>query len=157
MTYASVAWTAPGMSEASTMSEAQYEIDPVGPTEIAARLNVPINTIHAWNYDKVLPPARWRVGPGPVWDWSDIEAWAIATGRMTTLTSAPRPRCREMPDLVGVSEIAKRLDITKRAVHRRVQRGQMPPPRWHVSARGVWLWEDLKGLPTNRNRRHTSR
>jgi len=147
-------------SEARTMPEPPAcEIDPVGPTEIAARLNVPINTIHAWNYDKVLPPARWRVGPGPVWDWSDIEAWAIATGRLTTLAPvlAPPPRCQETPDLVGVSEIAERLDITKRAVHRRVQRGQMPPPRWHVSARGVWLWEDLKGLPTNRNRRNTSR
>jgi hypothetical protein len=65
------------------------EIDPVGPTEIAARLKVPINTIHAWNYDKVLPPPRWRVGPGPVWDWTDIEAWAIATGRLTTLAPSP--------------------------------------------------------------------
>jgi hypothetical protein len=45
-------------SEARTMPEPPAcEIDPVGPTEIAARLKVPINTIHAWNYDKVLPPA----------------------------------------------------------------------------------------------------
>ena len=141
------------------MSEPDTELDPVGPTEIAARLNVPINTIHAWNYDKVLPPARWRVGPGPVWDWSDIHAWAITTGRTATLAPAPAPgppRYREMPDLVGVGEIAERLGITKQAVHRRVRRGQMPPPRWHVSARGVWLWDDLKDLPTNRNRRSTS-
>lgn len=141
------------------MSEPDAELDPVGPTEIAARLNVPINTIHAWNYDKVLPPARWRVGRGPVWDWSDIQAWALATGRTATLAPVPTTSHRwpqGMPDLVGVSEIAERLRVTNRAVHRRVQRGQMPPPRWHISARGVWLWDDLKDLPTNRNRRSTS-
>jgi len=58
MTDGSLAWSAMETSEARTMPEPPAcEIDPVGPTEIAARLKVPINTIHAWNYDKVLPPA----------------------------------------------------------------------------------------------------
>jgi len=143
----------------TTPDTAPCDIDPVGPTEIAARLNVPKNTANAWIYDKVLPPPRWRIGPGPVWDWRDIQAWAIATGRLSPVASAPPPppRCQETPELVGVGEIAERLGIGKRAVLRRVERGRMPPPRWRVSARGVWLWDDLKHLPTNRNRRNTSR
>lgn len=145
------------ITETTTMPDPQYEIDPVGPSEIAARLNVPVGTVQGWIHRKLLPPTRWRVGRGPVWEWSDIEAWAITTGRMATRTPVPGAQCPEMPYLVGVGEIADHLDISRSALRLRIQEGRMPPPKWRVSARDVWLWDDVKGLPTNRNRHNTSR
>lgn len=136
---------------------AECDIDPVGPTEIAARLHAPINTVHSWIHHRLLPPERWRVGQGPIWDWSDIETWAIATGRLAASAHTQRQRCQDTPELVGTSEIAERLHVTKRSVQRRVQQGQMAPPKWQVSGRGVWLWEELKGFPSNLNSRSTSR
>lgn len=58
--------------------------DPVGVTEIAARLNVKRGTVDAWRLRPWVqfPEARWSVGGRPAWDWSDVAAWAQATGRV---------------------------------------------------------------------------
>jgi len=148
--YGSVAWSTMATSEPIAMAEPQPDIEPVGPTEIARRLGVAFGTVRTWNFDRVLPPPRWRVGRGPLWDWPEIEAWAVATGRLDPLKATSTLRRQDaVHDLVGTGEIAERLRISHRGVLQRIVRGQMPPPRWQVAGRGVWLWEDLKDLPTN--------
>jgi predicted DNA-binding transcriptional regulator AlpA len=56
--------------------------DPVGEREIADRLGVQPMTVNRWMARDLLPPVRWTVSSRPAWDWSDIEAWAIETGRL---------------------------------------------------------------------------
>ena len=152
MAYGSVAWSTMATLEPLPMNKPDTEVDPVGPSEIAERLGVAFGTVRTWHFDRVLPSPRWRVGRGPVWDWSEVEAWAVATGRLDPSKVAsplPRPRTAPVPELVGTGEIAERLGIGDRAVLKRIHRRQMPPPRWLVSGRGVWLWDDLKDLPPN--------
>ena len=57
-------------------------VDPVGEREIADRLDVQPSTVHQWQARKLLPPSRWVVSGSPAWDWSDIEEWAIRSGRL---------------------------------------------------------------------------
>lgn len=56
--------------------------EPVGLLEIADRLNVKRQTARVWHFRGVLPASRWTVSGLPAWDWRDIEAWALATGRL---------------------------------------------------------------------------
>jgi hypothetical protein len=58
------------------------EPTPVGAAEIAARLRVKPQTVHAWRHRKLMPEPRWIVSGQPAWDWSEIEAWARRTGRL---------------------------------------------------------------------------
>jgi hypothetical protein len=54
----------------------------VGAAEIATRLRVKPQTVHAWRHRKLMPAPRWTVSGQPAWDWSEIEAWARRTGRL---------------------------------------------------------------------------
>lgn len=54
---------------------------PVGQTEIAERLGVPLDTVRKWRTRGLLPAPTWTVGGRPAWDWSDIDTWARETGR----------------------------------------------------------------------------
>ena len=58
------------------------ESQPVGAAEIAVRLAVRPQTVHAWRQRRLLPEPRWTVSGQPAWDWPDIEAWARRTGRL---------------------------------------------------------------------------
>lgn len=152
MTYGAVAWPTMVTSELLPMGKPDTDLDPVGPGEIAERLGVAFGTVGTWHFDHILPPPRWQVGRGPIWDWSEVQAWAVATGRLDpseARSTQPRRHDAHIPELVGTGEIAKRLGISSRAVLKRIHRQQMPPPRWQVSGRGVWIWEDLKDIPTN--------
>jgi hypothetical protein len=51
--------------------------------EIAERLGVRHTTPQKWLQRHVMPEPRGRVGGHPWWLWSDIEPWAIRTGRLT--------------------------------------------------------------------------
>lgn len=55
---------------------------PVGASEIAVRLRVRQQTVHAWRHRGLLPDPTWTVSGQPAWDWADIEAWARRTGRL---------------------------------------------------------------------------
>ncbi len=55
---------------------------PVGALEIAQRLGVRKQTVHVWRQRGVLPPPRWTVSGNPAWEWSEVEQWAQATGRL---------------------------------------------------------------------------
>jgi len=55
---------------------------PVGAAEIAERLGVRPQTVHAWRHRKLMPPPRWAVSGQPAWDWAEIETWARETGRL---------------------------------------------------------------------------
>jgi predicted DNA-binding transcriptional regulator AlpA len=55
--------------------------EPVGIKEIAERLGVRRTTVDQWLQRKLLPDSTWTVGGRPAWEWSEIEAWAKATGR----------------------------------------------------------------------------
>lgn len=54
----------------------------VGLTEIAERLDVNQNTPDVWRSRGVLPPPEAIVSGTPLWDWTTIEEWARATGRL---------------------------------------------------------------------------
>ena len=56
---------------------------PVGPPEIAERLNVERRTVDSWRQRDVgFPEPRWTVGGRPAWDWPDVEKWARLTSRL---------------------------------------------------------------------------
>lgn len=57
-------------------------IEVVGPTEVAERLGVQRATVDRWRQREAMPAATWQLAGGPVWLWSDIEAWARRTGRL---------------------------------------------------------------------------
>lgn len=63
----------------------QPPVEPVGATEIAARLGVQLQTVQNWQArpGAHFPAPRWTVGGRPAWSWSrDIAPWALATGRL---------------------------------------------------------------------------
>ena len=62
---------------------ARPDVDPVGLAEIADRLGVPRRNVDRWRERGVLPDPDWTVGGRPAWDWSVIERWARATGRLS--------------------------------------------------------------------------
>jgi len=64
-------------------SSPSLESFPVGAAEIAERLNVRPQTVHAWRQRRVLPEPRWTVSGQPAWDWAEVEAWARETGRLS--------------------------------------------------------------------------
>jgi predicted DNA-binding transcriptional regulator AlpA len=57
-------------------------LDPVGVVEIAERLCVKRDTVDKWRARLAFPEPRWTVGGRPAWDWHDVLAWAISTGRI---------------------------------------------------------------------------
>lgn len=58
------------------------EVTPVGTVEIAARLGVTRSAVDQWRARGLgFPAPRWEVGGRPAWDWADVEAWAVDTGR----------------------------------------------------------------------------
>ena len=149
-----VAYASPVMAaaEVERTIEPAAHVEPVGPSEIAERLGIALSTAQAWGQRQVLPPLRWRVSGVPVWNWADVAAWAVETGRLDPASVDPAPEARSevTVELAGTNEIAARLGITRNAVIRRVERGQMPPPRWRVSGRPVWLREDMVDLAPRR-------
>ena len=74
----------------------EIESFPVGAAEIAKRLDVRPQTVHAWRHRNVMPQPRWTVSGQPAWDWAEIEVWAVETGRL----EAP-DTYRELGDLEG--------------------------------------------------------
>jgi predicted DNA-binding transcriptional regulator AlpA len=58
------------------------ELDIVGLKEMAERLGVKQQTAAAWRHRGLLPPSEGTVSGAPAWQWSTIEAWATATGRL---------------------------------------------------------------------------
>jgi hypothetical protein len=57
-------------------------LDLVGEKEIADRLGVQPGTVHQWRKRDLLPEPTAEVSGVPVWEWSTIDAWARATGRL---------------------------------------------------------------------------
>jgi len=55
---------------------------PVGQTEIATRLGVPLDTVRKWKHRGVMPEPEWTVGGRPAWNLDTIEEWAIRTHRL---------------------------------------------------------------------------
>ena len=132
------------MSEAGTMPEPQCEPEPVGPAEIAERLGVAVATVYVWRHDGLLPPPRWQIFRGPVWNWRDIEAWAKSVGRLPSV-ERPAANCspENLPELLSSDEVATRIGTTAGAVRARARRGQIPAPRWHIAGRAVWDSRDI--------------
>ena len=56
---------------------------PVGTVEIAERLGVARGTVDQWRQRPAVnfPDPTWTVGGRPAWDWAEVHAWAVATGR----------------------------------------------------------------------------
>ncbi|MDA8311401.1 MAG: hypothetical protein M0Z46_12475 [Actinomycetota bacterium] len=140
------------VGEVEGVSEPASRIDPVGPSEIAGRLGVVKGTALAWCQRGVLPPPRWRASGIPIWNWVDVAAWAVETGRLVPGAAEAGSEVGEV-ELVGAGELAGRLDLTRHAVFRRVERGQMPPPRWRISEKPIWVWGEVADLPKRRRRR----
>lgn len=56
----------------------------MGLVEIASRLGVQRNTVDVWRQRCLLPEPDWTVGGRPAWNWSTIDEWARASGRLPT-------------------------------------------------------------------------
>jgi hypothetical protein len=41
----------------------------------------PRPTVDIWRQRGVMPEPRWTVGGRPAWNWPDVLAWAVETGR----------------------------------------------------------------------------
>lgn len=61
--------------------------DPVGPAEIAQRLNVKPKTVHVWKVRGILPAPEWTLSGVPIWQWRTIQEWAKQTGRLEASAS----------------------------------------------------------------------
>ena len=59
--------------------------DPVGLSDVAARLGYPVDTVRMWRYRGLLPEPAATVSGSPVWDWPDVYRWARRTGRTDRL------------------------------------------------------------------------
>jgi ParB/RepB/Spo0J family partition protein len=69
------------VNEGTTVDE--VDADPVGTKDIATRLGVKAQTVAQWRQRGLLPTPRWEVSGMAVWQWSDIEAWARDSGRLS--------------------------------------------------------------------------
>jgi hypothetical protein len=49
----------------------------VGVPEIAQRFSVTVRTVHRWRARGDFPEPLEQLSSGPVWDWADIERWAL--------------------------------------------------------------------------------
>lgn len=58
-------------------------VDPVGPIEIAAKLDVSKHTVYSWIQRDLFPPPASRISDRPVWEWETIRLWAVETGRFS--------------------------------------------------------------------------
>jgi ParB family chromosome partitioning protein len=56
--------------------------DPVGTREIAELLKVKAPTVEMWRHRGLLPEPRWVISGTPIWEATEIEQWARATGRL---------------------------------------------------------------------------
>lgn len=70
---------------------------PVGVKEIADRAGTTRKGVDTWRerygpgHPAAFPPHRWTVGGRPAWDWGDIHAWGVATGRVRSNGQWARP------------------------------------------------------------------
>ncbi len=64
-------------------------LDLVGEKEIADRLGVQTGTVHQWRKRDLLPEPMAEVSGVPVWEWSTIDGWARATGRLKESQAGP--------------------------------------------------------------------
>lgn len=61
-------------------------VEPMGITEMAARINVATDTIQKWRLrfadtDAPFPESRGTVSGQPWWHWGDVARWLKRTGR----------------------------------------------------------------------------
>lgn len=66
----------------------------VGSTEAARRLDISTERIRQMAKARMLPRPVGRLGRQDVWRWSDLEAWAISTGRLDAEAGAERQPVR---------------------------------------------------------------
>lgn len=57
-------------------------VDLVGPHEVAERLGVRVQTVHMWRARGRLPEPGWTISGVPIWEWTTVEGWARASGRL---------------------------------------------------------------------------
>lgn len=51
--------------------------DPVGLSDIAARLSVAPVTVRKWRErHQGFPAPRWTVSGAPAWEWQEVEEWS---------------------------------------------------------------------------------
>ena len=143
------------MTLAEPMTDSECEPQPVGLREIAERLGVAPVTVSSWRHRGLLPPPRWRVSRGPVWDWPEVAAWATTTGRLPpgdTGAELDRSSPRLLPDIVGTDDFAARLGVQPATIRTWIRRGQIPPPRWRLAGRAMWNWEEVEAWAANSGR-----
>lgn len=68
------------------------KVDLVGSREIAERIGLAHpEGVHTWRQRHAdFPAPLARLAIGYVWDWSDIESWAVRTGRLNGRKGAKR-------------------------------------------------------------------
>lgn len=61
---------------------------PMGLSDIAARLHMTQENVQVLHHRNQLPKHRWIVSGRPCWNWPDIRQWAEKTGRLIDETVA---------------------------------------------------------------------
>ena len=55
-----------------------------------------------------------------------------------------RPERMQLPAVVGIAEVAQRLQVERSTVDQWRRRGVMPAPDWPLEGGPVWLWETVR-------------
>lgn len=69
-------------AETQRASETVDVSELVGPVEVAAMLEVKVDTVYQWVNRRRLPPPLAMVSGTRLWARADIEAWALESGRL---------------------------------------------------------------------------
>jgi hypothetical protein len=114
-------------------------LDLVGTSDVARLAGVSRRTVEDWVARSWLIPAA-IVGQRNMWTRAYIDGW-LAHPRPPA--RRPDPKWKPYPkppklDLVGLEDIANKLDCSIPAARWRVNTGKLPPPAAKVSGALVW-------------------
>lgn len=79
--------------------------------------------------------------------WSDVSALHIDNGVLTDVGSEA-----EVPECVGLSEVASILEVSKQRVYQLTQRTDFPDPIFRLKATPVWLADEIRRFGQGRRR-----
>ena len=96
----------------------------------------------------VLPEPTLYFEGHRIWLWETIESWVGRSGR-----GLPRPAAEPaLIDLVGVGDIASRLEVEPRLVANWHVTGALPNPDYRWEAGDTWLWDTIERWARGRGR-----
>ena len=121
--------------------------------EMIARLSVTPDTIARLRNRRRFPEAHRHFHSQELWWWPHIALWTRQRGGSTR---KPRPLdVIPVVDLVGLREIATRLEVPVRVVNYWKQSDRLPDPDYRWSESYAWIWETIVAWTEAANRRRS--